>query len=206
MDVIVQDQESGRYGIRDYKTASRVDDDYFRHLEFDEQCTSYLTFGQLEARLHNLEYKQLEYIDYVALLKAFPRPPTITSRGLPSIDRQKESTTAAMFERFIAENRLTAIFNADPKLQQYYTWLLSVEGKRFIVVETTWRNHTQRKNAGIRLYYEAMDMLNDPVAYPNPTKNYSCLNCVFRVPCLACEDGSDYLSILEDGYMPNWDR
>jgi len=206
MDVIVQDQESGRYGIRDYKTASRVDDDYFRHLELDEQCTSYLTYGQLEARLHNLEYRQLEYIDYVALLKAYPRPPTFTSRGLPSLDRQKESTTAEMFAQAIKDNGLTALYNADKRMQDYYTWLLSVEGKRFIQITTTWRNSTQRKNAQLRLYYETLDMLNDPVAYPNPTKNYSCLNCIFRVPCLACEDGSDYQAILEDGYMPNWDR
>jgi hypothetical protein len=206
MDVIVQDQETGRYGIRDYKTASRVDDDYFRHLELDEQCTSYLTYGQLEARLHSLEYQHLEYIDYVALLKAYPRPPTFTSRGLPSVDRQKESTTSEMFAKAIKDNGLEGLFAADTKLQNYYTWLIEHGDKRFIQVTTTWRNHAQRKNAGLRLYYEALDMLNDPIPYPNPTKNYSCLNCVFRVPCLAAEDGSDYQAILEDGYMPNFDR
>jgi hypothetical protein len=85
-DVIVQDQEHGRYGIRDYKTAATIGQDYFRHLELDEQCTSYLTFCELEARINNLEYTQVEYIDYVALLKAYPKPPTFTSRGLPSLD------------------------------------------------------------------------------------------------------------------------
>jgi hypothetical protein len=49
-------------------------------------------------------------------------------------------------------------------------------------------------------------MLNDPVPYPNPTKNYGCLNCVFRGPCIAAESGDDYAAMLEDGFMPNWDR
>jgi hypothetical protein len=207
MDVIVQDQEHGRYGIRDYKTAARIDDSYFRHLDLDEQCTSYLSFGQLEARIHQLEYTSLEYIDYVALLKAYPKPPTFTSRGLPSLDRQKESTTAKMFEEAVlSQPHLKAIFSADEKMQNYYTWLLNQGDDRFINIQPTWRNSTQRKNAALRLYYEAIDMLNNPVAYPNPSKNYSCLNCIFRTPCLAAEDGSDYLAILEDGYMPNWDR
>lgn len=204
-DVIVQDQEHGRYGIRDYKTAATIGQDYFRHLELDEQCTSYLTFCELEARINNLEYRSLEYIDYVALLKAYPKPPTFTSRGLPSLDRQKESTTAAMFEKAIKDSGLDAIFAVDPKMQNYYTWLLQNED-RFIQITPTWRNSTQRKNAGRRLYYEAIDMLNSPVLYPNPSKNYSCLNCIFRTPCLAAEDGSDYMEILNDGYMPNWDR
>src|SRR5215831_7420678 len=149
-DVIVQDQEHGRYGIRDYKTASRIDNDYFRHLELDEQCTSYLTFGQLEARMYDLEFSELEYIDYVALLKAYPKPPTFTSKGLPSLNRQTESTTAKMFEdAVLSQPHLRMIFDADEKMQHYYTWLLTVGDERFIDVSTTWSNHTQRKNASL---------------------------------------------------------
>lgn len=205
-DMIVQEQEFGRFGIVDHKTASRIDDDYFRHLELDEQCTSYLSFGELEARIHNLEYRQLEFITYQALLKGFPKPPTITSRGLPSLDRQAETTTAELFAKCIKENGLEPIYQVDPKMQNYYQWLLELGDKRFIQRNDTWRNHAQRKNAMIRLYYEAIDMLSNPVAYPNPSKNYSCLNCRFRTPCIQAEDGSDYMQTLSDGYMPNWDR
>lgn len=206
MDVIVQELEFGRYGIRDYKTASKIGDDYFRHLELDEQCTSYLAFGQLEARIHDLEFKDLEFIDYVALLKGYPKPPTVLKSGLPSVNRTEETTTAKMFEDYIVKNGLKPIFDVDDKLKNYYQWLLDIGDERFIKIDTAWRNHAQRQNAQVRLYYEAIDMLNDPVAYPNPSKNYTCLNCAFRTPCIQAETGDDFMQTLEDGYMPNWDR
>lgn len=206
MDQVQQSLEHGRYGIMDYKTASVIGEDYFRHLELDEQCTSYLTFGQIEARLNGLEYKDLEYITYQAMLKAYPKPPTLTTKGIPSINRQTESTTAKMFEECIMNMGLKPMFDVDPKMQAYYQWLLELGDKHFVHREPAWRNKIQRQNAMVRCYYEALDMLNDPVAYPNPTKNYSCLNCAFRGPCIAAEDGGDWKAMLEDGYQGNWDR
>jgi hypothetical protein len=206
-DLLIQDQQSGRFGIQDYKTTSRLDDDYFRHLELDEQCTTYLWAAEREATMHDLEYRECDYITYQAMLKAYPKPPTITTRGIPSISRADESCTAKMFEDTINSNPAwKEMFARDEKWQNYYTWLLEIGDKRFIDRKDVWRNRTQRKNAGLRLYYEAMDMLNSPALYPNPTKTYGCLNCIFRAPCIAAEDGSDYESMLQDGYEPNWDR
>lgn len=206
MDQVQQSLVHGRYGIMDYKTASVIGEDYFRHLELDEQCTSYLTFGQIEARLYGLEYKDLEYITYQAMLKAYPKPPSLTTKGMPSIDRQKESTTAKMFEDFIISNGLKAIYDVDVKWQAYYQYLLALGDKQFVHRQDAWRNKIQRTNAMTRCYHEAVDMLNDPVAYPNPTKEYSCLNCIFRGPCIAAEDGGDFKAMLQDGYQGNWDR
>jgi hypothetical protein len=205
-DMIKQDNEFGNYGILDYKTAAKVDDDYFRHLDLDEQCTSYLAFGELEARLYDLEFKDLDHITYQAMLKGYPKPPSILKSGLPSLNRTEETTTAEMFEKHIIDNGLKPIFDLDPKMQSYYTYLLELGDKRYVRRTDTHRNPAQRKNAMTRLYYEAQDMLNDPVPYPNPTKNYGCLNCVFRGPCIAAESGDDYAAMLEDGFMPNWDR
>jgi hypothetical protein len=68
MDMIIQDTESGRFGILDHKTTKDVpDDDYFKHLELDEQCTTYLWAAELEAKLYNLEYKHVEFITYEAI-------------------------------------------------------------------------------------------------------------------------------------------
>lgn len=69
-----------------------------------------------------------------------------------------------------------------------------------------YRNATQKRSAGERLYYEALDMLQDPRIYPNPGKRYSCLNCIFRAPCLAVEAGYDWEEMLKDGFMENYDR
>jgi hypothetical protein len=207
MDLILREHEHGRYGIKDYKTASRVDEDYFRHLDLDEQCTTYLTLGEVEAKVYDLPYKQLEFIQYEALLKGYPKPPTILRSGMPSLNRATEFTTAEMFAEVINKNPVYAsIFENDEKMQSYYEWLVETEDTRFINRKEKWRNQAQRQNARIRLYYEAIDMLSDPVLYPTPRKEYGCLNCVFRTPCLQAETGDDYLSTLEMGYEQNTDR
>lgn len=206
MDMILQEQEYGRYGIMDHKTASAVKEDYFRHLELDEQCTSYLAFGELEAKIYNLSYRQLEFITYQALLKGYPKPPTITTRGLPSLNRNDETTTAELFASTIKNMGLEGVFRVDEKMQNYYTYLLEIGDSRYIQRTDTWRNHMQRKNAMTRLYYEAQDMLGNPVPYPNPSRNYSCINCKFRTPCIQAESGDDFMQTLQDGYIPNWDR
>lgn len=176
----------------------------------DEQIcitgNSYLAFGELEARINKLEYGSLEFITYQALLKGYPKPPTITTRGMPSLNRNDETTTAELFEKCIKDMGLEPVFRVDTKMQSYYTWLLEQGDKRYIQRTDTWRNQMQRKNAMTRLYYEAQDMLNNPVPYPNPSRNYSCINCKFRTPCIQAESGDDFLQTLHDGYIPNWDR
>lgn len=206
-DLIIQEHDHGRYGIMDHKTTAKLSDDYFRHLELDEQSTSYLGFGQLEARIHGLEFKDLEFITYQALLKSYPKPPTPLQNGTPSLARTTETTTAKLFEQYIENNGLGPWFEIDKKAQNYYDWLIEIGDERFIKRTDTWRNKMQRHNAMIRLHAEARDML-DPnmVAYPNPSKNFMCLNCIFRTPCIQAETGDDYLLTLEDGYIPNWDR
>jgi hypothetical protein len=208
MDLICQDGENGQYGLLDHKTTSRTDDDYFRGLDLDEQCTTYLTLGEIEAQMYGLEYTQLDWIIYQALLKGYPQPPTILKNGLPSLNRQTETTTAELFEQAVLAHPFgEEIFKHDEKMLSYYAWLLEKGDERFIVRTPVRRNKAQKKNAMRRLYYEARDMLDSNLrVYPNPTKNYGCLNCRFRGPCIAAEDGSDWKMILEDGYVENWDR
>jgi hypothetical protein len=208
MDMIIQDTESGRFGILDHKTTKDVpDEDYFKHLELDEQCTTYLWAGELEAKLYDLEYKSLEFITYEAVFKGYPVPPTITKFGMPSINRKTESTTASLYEQTIKVMGIEEVIRRDEKQMAYWTWLLQTGDNKFINRTDTWRNKIQRENAGIRLYYEALDMLNpDTKLYPNPSKNWLCINCIFRGPCIAMETGADYESMLDQGYVSNWDR
>lgn len=211
-DKIIQDNQSGQFGIHDYKTSSRqIDDnplnDYYKHLDLDEQCTTYLAMGEREAEMYDLEYKKLDFIIYEALIKGYPKPPTILKDGLsPSIARTTETTTAQMFERYVEEAGLKVIFDNTPAWQNYYAYLLEQGDRRFINRKPIYRNKAQKDNCGRRLYLEAMDMLSDPHIYPNPRKEYMCLNCAFRGPCVMAEDGSDYISVLEDAYQVNYDR
>lgn len=207
MDQIIQENETGTYAIRDYKTVGKLDDDYFRHLELDEQCTTYLWAAPLEAELYGYEYTEINRIYYVALRKAFPRPPTELKNGMPSIAKTTESTTPEMFTQYIKDHNLQVVYDNSPTLQSYFAYLLEKGEKQFIWIEPATRNKTQILNAGLRLYHEAIDMLDkDLILYPNPSKNYTCLNCQFRTPCLAAEDGSDWKFMLNSNYVSNYDR
>jgi hypothetical protein len=207
MDLIVQSNEYGHYVIMDHKTSKNaITEDYFEHTDLDEQCTTYIWAAELEAQLYDLPYKEIKGIVYQALRKAYPQPPNLTSRGLPSINRQTETTTAELFDKMIVELDLQHYFESDEKMQQYYTYLCDLGDKQFIWRHDVTRNKHQKENAGLRIYMEAMDMLDNPRIYPNPTKNFTCLKCFFRNPCLALESGLDYEAMIVDGYEPNYDR
>jgi hypothetical protein len=226
-DAIIQDLESGRFGIIDHKTTVRVDDDYFRKLDKDEQCTSYMWAAEHEAEIYDLPYKQIDFVIYNALRKVFPKPPTLTTKGLPSIDRQNESTTAAMFKQAIADNNLQIWLDNNEKAQGYLAWLDEVGYENFIIRKLVRRNRAEIESASWRIEAEARNMLGvkpgimlykkasahttgarfpNPDLYPNPTGDRACLNCAFRAPCIAFDDGSDWQMMIEDGYEGNVDR
>jgi hypothetical protein len=207
MDLIIQDNDSGRYGLKDYKTAKTIGEDYFRHIELDEQVTTYAFAAEREAEDFDLPYQDIDFIVYEAILKAFPRPPTITTRGMPSINRQEEATTAELFAETIDVLGIRFIYDHDTKMQAYYAWLLESGDERFVNRYIARRNKYQKASAGRRLFLEAQDMCDPGLRiYPNPTKDYSCLNCAFRAPCIAMEDGSDWQSMIDDGFETNHDR
>lgn len=208
MDNVTQDNEYGTYGIIDYKSTGRIDDAYFAHLDLDEQCTTYLWAAEREAQMYDLGYSKVDEIIYRALLKNYPKPPTITSRGLPSINRNEETCTAEQFEQALIKMGMGDYMQSDPKMTAYYEYLLSPLAKeRFVVDRIVRRNIHQKNNCGERLYYEARDMLSPELSlYPNPQKDYGCTKCPFRSPCVMKEDGSDYEMVLRDAYRENWDR
>jgi len=208
MDLIVQSNKTGNYVLIDHKTVGHaLDDNYFRHLDLDEQVTTYAWAAEQEAKMHDLPYKSIAGIVYQALRKAYPTPPTINKDGTPSINRAKEHTTARMFEQSIKELGLEAIFKADVKLQSYYTHLVDMGDRQYVWREPVIRNAAQKSNAGLRIYMEAQDMLAPDVRiYPTPTKDYGCLNCPFRQPCVSLEMGYDYQGMIDDNYESNYDR
>jgi len=227
MDIVIQDLESGRFGIFDHKTAARIDEDYFRKLDKDEQCTSYMWAGEREAEIYDLPYKQIDFVIYNALRKNVPRTPTITTKGVPSLDRQNESTTAEMFRQCISDNNLQVWLDGNEKAQGYLAWLDEIGEENFIVRRPVRRNRAEIESASWRIEAEARTMLAiepgiimykkatahttgaafpNPDLYPSPTGDRSCLNCNFRVPCIAFDDGSSWEVMIEDGYESNVDR
>jgi hypothetical protein len=205
-DAIVQDLENGQFGIIEHKTAVQVGEEYHRKLEKDEQCTTYMYAAEREAAIHDLEYERISFVIYNALRKVFPRPPTPVKSGLFSIDRQKESTTYPMLMDYIERNGLELVVDADEKLKQYVDYVKHVGDEQFIIRTPVRRNRHEIESCESRVYMEAMDMLDYPRIYPNPTGEHNCLNCIFRAPCIARDDGSDWEMLLSDNYTRNWTR
>lgn len=195
-----------RYGIIDYKTAAKIDDDYFEKLDSDEQCTTYLWALEVEGNYYDLPTKgqPIEEVLYVALRKAYPKPPTVLQSGLFSVDRTKESTTYEMLMDYI-RIFLPGVTFTD-KQKNYIEYLRTVGDEQFIIRKEVRRNRHQIANASKRIYLEALDMLGKPNIYPNITNNYSCMRCEFRAPCLAKEDGGDWEQLIRDNYASARDR
>ena len=206
-DAIIQDLETGQFGILEHKTAIQIGEEYHRKLEKDEQCTTYMYAGEREAQIHDLEYDKISFVLYNALRKSYPKPPTRLKNGMFSVNRQTESTTIDMLEHFIEQEGIQVIVDSDEKLQGYVNYVREAGDKQFIERNYVRRNKAEIESCGERIYMEAADMLDPNVRiYPNPTGEWSCLGCTFRAPCIARDDGSNYKMLLDDGFERNWTR
>lgn len=208
-DAVIYFEEYDKFGINDHKTAARIDEDYFKKLDKDEQCSNYLWATIQEAKMYDLPWKgkMVDRVLYTALRKNYPKPPTVLQSGFLSLDRQKEGTTAELFKEAIVGNEnLEAWFRHNEKAQAYYTHLCEQGDSLFIQRDLVTRNRHEIEATGAHLAMIAREMLNDPAIYPNPTGEFRCLECAFRAPCIAADDGSDWIGMLSDGYEQNRDR
>lgn len=204
-DIIIQDKETGLYGLMDHKTTARIDEDDLAKLEMDEQCTGYLLATHMEGKY------EPQFITYNLLRKACPKPPTVlySKDGSPralSVARATESTTAEMFEAAVKEHRLHSWFVTNEKAQGYLEWLREVGDDNFIFRQQVFRNNHEILGAFDQIRDEAMDMLGNPSLYPNPSATWYCTKCPLRAACLAMNDGSDYNEIISNGFEVNPDR
>jgi len=208
-DAVVWWPEIDKCGIYEDKTAARIDDAYFEKLNKDEQCSNYLWATIQEAAIYDLPWKDkvVDRVIYNAMRKNFPKLPTITKHGFPSINRAEEGTTADLFQALIVGNEnYDHWFRTNEKAQQYYTYLVEQGDSLFVQRDIVTRNKYEIAATGRHLKMIALEMLDMPRVYPNPTGEYRCLTCAFRTPCIAADDGSDWQGILSDGYEANRDR
>jgi hypothetical protein len=206
MDGITTRPDNDRLSIIDHKTAASIGEDYFTKLETDEQCTNYLACAQIEAKYYNMPHagKSFEEVTYNVLRKAYPKQPTELASGMFSVDRTKESTTYPILKKWIAQH-LPGVALSE-KQQAYVDYVRDQGDEQFIIRKHVRRNQVQLGMAMQRLYLEALDMLQQPRIYPNISNDFRCLNCQFRAPCLAEEDGGDVEQLIRDNYYSNKDR
>ena len=203
MDAVIQDNETGRYGVMDHKTAAKMEEEYFVKLEMDTQVGSYMWAAQEYAKQEGLPWTKIDFVYYNVLRKACISEPTVLKSGRLSLNRAAESTTHALFMEAIKKEGLESWFATDDKAQGYASWLLEEGDRRFFVRETVYRNQHELDQIHSDILMETADMLNDPRLYKNESASWYCTRCPFRAPCLAVNDGSDYESMLSENYTQN---
>lgn len=206
MDQMQRRISNDKVGLLDSKTASKIGEDYFEKLETDEQITTYLWAAEVEANYYDLPHKgvPLEELIYNTLRKASPKPPTMLKNGMFSVSRTDESTTPALLDEFIRKYMPGIPLSITQ--QAYVDYVRDIGDEQFVIRKYVTRNRHQIANAGKRAYLEAMDMLENPRIYMNMTNDWLCKKCVFRAPCLAKEDGSDWKFMINEHYTTNRDR
>lgn len=209
-DAVIYFPDFDKFGINDHKTAIRIDDAYFKKLEKDEQCSNYLWATIQEAKLYDLPWKDavVDRVLYTALRKNYPKPPTVLQSGFLSLDKQKEGTNAKLFEDAVNGNpKLEDWFRNNEKAQNYYSHLCAQGDSLFVQRDPVTRNAHEIAATGAHLAMVAKEMLApDLPIYPNPTGEFRCIECAFRNPCIAADDGSDWIGMLSDSYEVNRDR
>jgi len=206
-DTIIYWPRRDAFGVRDHKTAAKVDEEYFSKLDSDPQVSTYLWASREEAKLHDRPWGQINECMYEVLRKKYPSPPTPLANGLPSVSRTNESATAKMFSDYIEEHNLQVWYDINEKAQLYYNFLVTEGDKRFIERKTTFRSNAYLDNVGAQIADIAKEMLSPDLAlYPRYTNDNNCLKCAFRAPCLTMQDNQDYQFILDNNYEKNRGR
>lgn len=206
-DGIIYFPSRDSFSLIEAKTAARVDEDYFLKLENDPQATTYCVATIAEANIHDLPWKKIDGVLFNVMKKNYPKPPTITTRGIPSLDREKEGTTATLFMECIKDSEFLQMWYEDnEKATSYYEYLLAKGDELFIQRKWARRNRHEIAAGLDEIIMVAQDMLDDPKIYKTPTGFNSCTRCQFRAPCLAKDDGSEWQGMLVDSYDQNRDR
>jgi hypothetical protein len=207
MDQIKRSLRNDKISLMDNKTAGKWGEEELRKLESDEQCTNYLWAAEIEATYYDLPHKgePFEELLYNVLRKAYPKPPTMLKNGMFSVSRNDESTTYDMLMDWISTH-MPGIPLSE-KQQGYISYLRDIGDENFIIRRPVRRNRHQLRNAGYRIYLEALDMLDPNTRiYPNISNSFKCLNCAFRAPCMAKEDGGDWEELIKQNYITAKDR
>jgi hypothetical protein len=192
IDLIVE--KDGRYYIVDHKTCAQMREDVITFLAMDEQMKSYGWGVQEQLGI------PIAGIVYNELYKGVPEPPAQNKTQRQgrwfSVNKQQDTSYTLYLE---------TVKELDPIAHQAGLYddilaYLQYEGKQY--QRRTWvtYNKYEYQSIGYQICLEAIDMLSDPLIYPNPTR-FQCGYCDFKEPCLSRMDGSDEKYVLDRLYI-----
>jgi hypothetical protein len=181
LDLLAEDHATGKYVIIDHKTAAQFGQT--GHLDLDTQTGSYK--WALRKGL-NLAVDKIIYSEW---RKDVPHPPKLLKSGFLS----KNKAQATTVEMYKAEIR-----RLGHKMEWYEEFFPRLAEKETVYFRRTPvdRSDMELNQIELNICAEAIDMLNDPLIYPNPDR-WNCNGCQFMQPCLMKQDGSDWKWHLE---------
>lgn len=190
----VVEREDGLLYIVDYKTAARIQTQFF---QTDPQISAYCWIA---SRLYD---RPIGGFIYQQHRKAVPDMPRVLGNGTISV-AESQLTTHRLYRKALI-NLYGEVLRAPAANVEYLNWLNSVESPeqdRYIRRDTVYRNEHQIESEGVKLLLELEDMLNlDLPLYPSPTRE--CGNmCHFNNACVSMDDGGDYEEELRLGFQP----
>lgn len=186
LDMVVQDWDD-RIWVLDHKTSKdRLDAEI---LTLDDQMTMYLWAAQ------SILNQPVAGCLYNVLRKKLPTVPKVLVSG-KGLSRDKSiDTTYEVYLKAIEDNGFDPDDYAD-----YLDMLLNKDTGFFTRVKVH-RNQHEIAMAGRMLLMEAIDMLNQPYIYPNPT--WDCRwKCDYKDLCLAMNRNDDVEYLRRTMYRP----
>lgn len=191
MDRVVED-EDGWLWIVDYKTAKRIQTQFF---QTDPQISSYCWAA---SRLYN---KPIRGFIYQQHRKDLPVDPRVLASG--RLSTAKDQLTTHRHYRRCLIRQYGAVANAPSTNVDFLNWLEEQETStqdKFIRRDFIYRNQHQIESEGAKILLECEDMLNkDLPLYPTPTRECGHL-CDFNSACISLDDGSDWEEELRIGF------
>jgi hypothetical protein len=180
----------GRYWILEHKTSSHETSTSW--LDMDEQTGSYIF--ALEEKL-NID---IVGVIWTRAMKRFPVPPSHNKKGKTLSTDRRQPTTAKLFLEEL--HNVGETLATHPDYAEYFQFLLDPDAApRFIHRERIERSREMTDDIGRRILMEAEDMLDNPHIYPTVTP-MNCNSCPFKGPCLARQEGSDWVFMLESSF------
>lgn len=175
LDMVVEDFD-GRIWVLDHKTSKdRLDEEI---LILDDQMTLYLWAAQ------QILQKPIEGCYYNVLRKKLPTVPEVLKSGKSLSKAKTIDTTYEVYLQAIEDNGF------DPADYEDILDHLANKKTGFFERVKVRRNQHELAMAGRMLLLEAIDMLNDPYIYTNPT--WDCKwKCDYKDLCLAMNRNDD---------------
>lgn len=184
LDMVVEDFD-GRIWVLDHKTSKdRLDEEI---LILDDQMTLYLWAAQ------QILKHPIEGCYYNVLRKKLPVVPQVLANGKGLSKSKSIDTTYEVYLQAIEDNGF------DPADYEDILDHLANKKTGFFERVKVRRNQHELAMAGRMLLMEAIDMLNDPYIYTNPTRDCK-WKCDYKDLCLAMNRNDDISYLLKTMY------